>query len=139
MVSGCNLVQMNPEAAKKQVVAKIGEKEITWQEFNYYQTIEKLNWKMQGQEFPTDEQALGQIKEQLLDVIVETKLLLQAAKDENIEVEEQDVESQLEETIKALKEDIGGEEDYKVFLEENDITPEDFQGFLKDYFKDSQY
>lgn len=139
MGTACNLVQMNPEAAKKQVVAKIGEEEVLKQEFNYYLTIEKLNWKLQGQDFPGDEETLKQIKGQILDVIVENQLLLQAAKAEEVEIEDKEINTQVEDTIKSLMEDIGGEEEYNKFLEENDITPDEFKEFLKGYFLDNQY
>ncbi len=139
MISGCNLVQKNPEAIKKQVVAKVGDQEITWQEFNYYLTIEKLNWKVQGQEFPTDDDTLGPLKEQILDVIIENNLLLQSAKSENIEIQDVDVDDQVENTINSIKEDFGGEEDYRAFLEENWITPEEFQDFLKNYLIGNEY
>lgn len=139
ILGGCNLVQKNPEAAKKEAVAKIGEDKFTKQEFNYYFTLTKLNGKLQGQEIPSDEEQLKQIKGQVLDNVVQDRLMVKIAKEEDIKVDEKEAEKQVEEWNKMLQGDLEGEEEYKKFLEENEITTEEFDGFLKELGLANQY
>lgn len=139
VTAGCNLVQMKPSARKSQVLAKIEKEKITRQDFNYYFSIEKLITKVQGQEYPTDEEQLSQIKTQLLDSIVNNEMLAYLAKKEEVSVEEETIDSQVEKDRDELAKQLGGEEEYKEFLEENDITIEEFDVFLKDYYLKMQY
>ncbi len=139
VTAGCNLVQMNPDAEKKQVVAEIEDKKITKQDFNYYLSIEKLNWKVQGQEFPTDELQLKQIKAQIFEALIENETIVYLAKQEEITVDEESAANQVEEMRDIIIEDIGGQEEYEGFLEDNNITTEEFDAFLNDYFLRNQY
>ena len=139
MVGGCNLVKMNPEAEKKQTVAKIGEKTITKQDFNYYLTLTKINAKVQGQEFPTDKEQLAQVNSQILDNLAEDQLMLQLAQKEEVKVDEKKAQEQIKEWRELLQGDLGGEEEYKKFLQENDITVEEFDDFLKNIDINNQY
>lgn len=139
VTAGCNLVQMNPDAEKKQVVAEVEEEKITKQDFNYYLSIEKLNWKVQGKEFPTEKEILDNLKGQILDALVENETIVYLAMQNEISADEETVATEVEEMIAVIKEDIGGQEEYEGFLGDNNITPEEFDAFLKDYFLRNQY
>ncbi len=137
--TGCSLVQMKPDAMKKQVVAKIEDHKITKHDFNLYLFIEKLSWQVQGQTFPSEGEQLENIKTSALDSLVQSEMVIYLAKQEEISVDEEIVEKQLKEMKELLITDLGGEEEYEKTLKDNDITGEDFEGFLKKYFLLNQY
>lgn len=139
ITAGCNLVQMNPEADKKQVVAKVEDQEITKQDFHYNLSLQKMLVKIQGQELPTEEEQLNQINTQFLDVIVGDEVLVYLAKEEDISVDEEIIDSQVGDIKISLTEGLGGQDVYQEFLEDNDITIEEFDEFLNKYAIKNQY
>ncbi|HHT50532.1 MAG TPA: hypothetical protein GXZ78_03525 [Eubacteriaceae bacterium] len=137
--TGCNLVQMKPEAIKKQVVAKIEDHKILKHDFNLYLFLEKLSWQIQGQTFPSEGEQLENIKNSVLDNLVQNEMLIYLAKQEEIPVDEEIVENQLIELKEFLISDLGGEEEYEKTLEDNNLTDTEFEEFLKRYFSMNQY
>lgn len=136
---GCNLVQMKPSAKKKEVVAEIEKEKITQQDLNYYLALEKINWKIQEEKFPTEEEEIILMKTQILDVLVGSEMLVYLAKQDGITIDEKGVSSDAAEMKRIMINQLKGGEEYEAFLEEEGITIEEFDGFLEGYFLANQY
>lgn len=142
VISGCNLVQMTPEAKKKQVVAKVGKEKYTKQEFdNYFTLNQMIAQAMYGQEFPTEGEELEQAQKQYLEYFANDQLTVQLGKNEKIKVDtdKKKISEQVTQFKKSYQEALGGEEKYKEILKKNGITTEEFDQYLNDFFVDSQY
>lgn len=139
MISGCNLVQMTPEAEKEQVVAEVGEEEYTRQEFNSYFALNEMIYTASGQPFPTEEEQRGEVKGQLLNSFVNDQLTVQLGKTEEVKVEEKDPQKNIKDFKKSYQEALGGEEEYNKILEKNNVASEEFDQYLENFFQDSEY
>lgn len=141
--SGCNLVQMTPEAKKNQVVVKIGKEEYTKQEFDcYFALNEMISKAMYGQGFPTGEE-LNQAREQFLEYFSNDQLIVELGKNEKIKVDKNKDKENISQQVKKFKESyqeaLGGEEAYNEILKKNGVTIEDFDQYLNNFLMDSQY
>lgn len=139
--SGCNLVQMTPEAKKNQVVAKVGKEEYTKQEFDcYFALNEMISQAMYGQGFPTGEE-LNKAREQYLEYFASDQLTVELGKKEKIKVDtdKENISQQVKEFKKSYQKALGGEEAYNKILKKNGVTTEEFNQYLNNFFVDSQY
>lgn len=137
--SGCNLVQMTPEADKKQVVVEVGKEKYTKQEFDSYFALYEMLYTASGQPFPTEEEQLNTVKEQYLEAFASEQLAIQLGKTEKVKVEDKDPKEEIENFKKSFQEALGGEEEYNKTLENNNLTPEEFEEYLKKFLQDGRY
>lgn len=136
---GCGLVKMNPEADKNQVVAKIDGETIKKDQFLNHMILTEISLQLSGQSLPSDEETLKQIKEDILNNLVENEMLAKLAKDENMEIDEADAQTQLDGLNEMLFDSYGGEEEYNAFLDEKGVTREEFDEFLLELAENNIY
>lgn len=118
---------------KEGIVAKVGEEEITNEEFNdEYDLFENIYIKQFGEDAMSqtgeDGRALEDIlKEQILDKMIFEKIIEKETNSMDISVSDEELDEKIEEYIVMT----GGEEEFNEFLESSDITREYFSGNLK--------
>ncbi|MCZ2260937.1 SurA N-terminal domain-containing protein [Sporosarcina sp. G11-34] len=90
---------------KNEIVAIVNEEELKGEEYNTVLMSIQGQMQQMGQD-PTSKEATEQIKEQTLDTLVNQTLILQKAKEADIEVSS----SEIDEEYKAYEEQFGGKE-----------------------------
>lgn len=120
------------EKADDTVIAKVGDATIVQadlaKEMNY---IEQLLVMQFGENYKDNEDAMALYKQQeelMLNYLIESRLVIQNAKELGIEVDEAEVDKE----INAGKTQLGSEEEFKKFLEGQGITEEKFREQLKE-------
>ncbi|NTW70755.1 MAG: hypothetical protein HGA49_00720 [Eubacteriaceae bacterium] len=136
--AGCNLVQVDPEKDLQQVVIKMNDQEILKKEFNGLFTYYKMMYTLNGYEMPVDEE-LATFKEDLLDTLVEIKVLRAEAEKAKVEVDLTGNTEQLDADKTSFISGFGDETKYSAFLVENNMTVESFQEFYKKFLDDASY
>lgn len=125
-MSGCS---SNEEG----LVAKVNNEEITQEEFDKDFQLYKVAYEKQfGEDVMSQVMEDGQtfketLKDQIIEKLIIEKLLFKEAKDKNITVTDEELQKQLDLSI----EEIGGEEKFQVYLEENQLTKELLEENLK--------
>lgn len=108
------------------LVAKVGDDEITEEEFNEDFELYKAVYEKQfgedvmSQEFEEGETFEDTLKDQIMEKLIIEKILFAEAKAKDIVVEDEEIKAQMELSI----EEIGGEEEFEKYLEENELTRE---------------
>ncbi len=106
------------------LVAKVGDDEITEEEFNEDFELYKAVYEKQfgedvmSQEFEEGETFEDTLKDQIMEKLIIEKILFAEAKAKDIVVEDEEIKAQMELSI----EEIGGEEEFEKYLEENELT-----------------
>ncbi|WP_246169718.1 peptidylprolyl isomerase [Alkalibaculum sporogenes] len=137
-MSGCNLIKVDPERDMQQIIFKTKEGEVSKKEFVNYFTYYEMVYKLNNYEMPVDED-LEALKEDILNSMVEVNILKLETINKKYEVDTSDVEEEFDATIAALIEGFGDEAKYTAFIEERNLTREEFEGFLKKYHEDVKY
>lgn len=134
-LTGCNLIAKTPEGIKNTVVAKVGNEKITKGDFDKRLSLEKARYETYYGEgfFDKKENAeyLKEIKEKLLDQMVEEKVYLQKAKELKVVPDEKtlndEAQKQIDEAIKAY----GDEKKFNDQLSKLKITIDDYKELVK--------
>lgn len=108
-------------AASTAVVATVNGAAITEKEFNLNVDFFKQRMAMQGQEITNDQES--QIKEKILDNMIDAELLYQAAVKEKTQIDEAAFEAQWSRVEKRMKED----DEYKKNIEKMNLSPEEMR------------
>lgn len=125
------LVLTGCEKAPKDAVAKVNGDTISQDEFDKNFEMYKKAYESQfgpdimKKDAGNDKTFEEVIKENILEKLITEKLITESAKEKNITVTDEEFNEQL----KNYEEILGGEEKYKEFLKQNNLTEE--------YFKDS--
>lgn len=131
-VSGCSKTSKLSEG----VVANVGGTEVSQEEYdrllNYYLSIARAEHDLTDDMLNTDEGTgmtlLDNLKAQLLDTIISTEIIINKAKKEKIQVNEEELEELFQANhMKMMEED----EDYKNIIEENNLDAE----FIKEQIR----
>ena len=115
------------------IVAKVNGEEITQEEFDKEFNIFKDAYKKQfGEEVLSQETEENKtledvLRENILEKLIIERLIFEEIDNLNIKISDEEIEKQFE----NYKNSLGGEEEYKKFLENNDFTEE----FLKENIK----
>lgn len=116
----------------KVVVAKVGDQEVTLadvkKEMAYLEQILMMQF---GEDYKNNEDAMSYYKEQqklILDYLVESKLIIQDAKDLGIKVSDKDVQAEID----KVKEKFGSEEAFTAALEQEGMTLDFYSNFVKE-------
>ncbi len=126
LLTGC-------DQPKEGVVAKVGEEEITEEEFSdEYNLFENIYIRQFGEDAMSqigeDGRALEEIlKEQILDKMIFEKIIKKETDNMDISVSDEELAEKIEEYIAMT----GGEEEFSEFLETSDITREYFSENLR--------
>lgn len=111
------------------VIAKVNKETITLDEYNSELDVNrKIYLKQYGEGFlsqvgPNGETVEESLKQQILDKLIVEELISQNAKEKDISVSEKEIEDKL----KEIEASLGGEEKYKEFLTNNEISEEYFK------------
>lgn len=135
--AGCNLIQVDPEKDMKRVVIEMGEEEILKKEFNDYFTYHTLIYEVNGYTLPEGD-ALKTMKEDLLDTMVEIRVLRKQAEEKKLDVDLESVTEESEEMLGTFLEELG-ETKYDRILADHSMTQESFKEFFLQYMEDVKY
>lgn len=111
------------------LVAQVNKVDVLEEMYSEELEIQRTIYKKQyGEEFLLQVDAEGQTRDQklrqeVLDRLIIEELITQSAKEKEVNVSEEEIEERFE----MLKDSIGGEEQYKEFLNENGISEEYFK------------
>lgn len=121
---------------KGSVMATVNDKEIFESDYNLLLEETKASYAQQGVDYESlDETMKEKLSTQVLDQLINTELLVQAAENEGVQVEETAVDTQLEE-MKAQFED---EAKFQEALEKNNLTEEELKDRVKMEMLITQY
>ena len=98
---------------KSKIVAIVNEEEVIGEEYNSVLTIIQSQMQQAGQD-PSSEEAAEQVKKQVLDTLVNQKLILQKAKEAEIKAST----SEIDEEFLTYEEQFGGEKEMKKALKD---------------------
>lgn len=127
------MVGCNKSKADEGIVARVNGEVITEEEFDReFNEVKKVYEGQLGEDSLSqdagNESTLEDLlRESVLNELVLEKLVFQDAEEIGITVSNEELEAQLEEDIVAL----GGEEEYKSFLESNNFTEEEYKADLE--------
>ncbi|OHW61762.1 foldase protein PrsA precursor [Andreesenia angusta] len=117
-----------------ELAAKVNGEGVTMAEYNQVFEMVKSPYVSQyGEESLSQEMGEGMtlekmLSEQVMDNLIFNEVLVQDAEKRDIKVSK----DELEKSLKEFKEQYGGEEGYKKFLEENKIEQKDFEKMLEE-------
>lgn len=132
--SGQDTVEENGE--NENVVAIVNDQEITKAEFDTTYEQYKLTYAQQGLNIDEmEEDQVKQIELEVVDQLVNSKLLIQAAEENNIEATEEEVKQSLEQIKGQFEKD----EEFTAALEANKLTLEQLEKQIADELKVNQY
>lgn len=123
---GCNNV-------KEGVIAKVNDEEITEEEFNIeFESFKGLYEKQLGKDAMSQREEDGRtreevLRESVLEKMIMDKIIKNEAEKMNISVSEEELNEKINEYVRAT----GGEEEFKIYLEESDISKEFFRENLR--------
>ncbi len=133
LVTGCG----KTTALSDGVVAKVGEREVTEEEYNklldYYLSIASAQYNLTDDLLNTADEGTGMtlldtLKGEVLDIIVLTEVIAIKAAENNISVDEEELEKLYQENhVQIMEQD----EEYKKLIEENNLDEE----FIKDQMR----
>jgi foldase protein PrsA len=135
--AGCNLIQVDTEKDMERVVIKMGDEEILKKEFNKYLTYNTLIYEVNGYALPEGD-SLKTLKEDLLDTMVEIRLLRDQAEKSNLDVTLDDLQEEVDNMLTTFKTELG-EDKYDRILTDNHMTREEFETFFRQYMEDVRY
>ncbi|MFK3938826.1 SurA N-terminal domain-containing protein [Alkalihalobacillus sp. NPDC078783] len=102
-----------------------------------YNNAKQQQLMMGGQGDPSSTEVDEQLKDQSVDLLVNSELLTQASNEENVEVTDEEVDEQLEQ-IKAMYQ-LESDEDLEEILSEQDLTVDEFKTEIKEGMKPQKY
>lgn len=118
-------VKEAPTATPPPLAALVNGEPITLAE--YQRLLEQFETTFREQGGPENEETLAALRRQVLEQMINQKLIEQAAAREGISVSEEEVIAQIEEG----KREIGGEEKFNEWLQANKMTYEDLKAMLR--------
>lgn len=137
--SGCNLISVNKEKDRKRVVAKVDDKEIYKGEIDDYINFLEIMYDSYGYQFSEDKDEVKQIKEGILDAVVEYNVL--KLNKENVQIDEKEIKKDVDDTLEAMKEAFSqnGQTSYEDAINQKGYTEESFYDAVYNYTLLSNY
>ncbi|MBE4906851.1 SurA N-terminal domain-containing protein [Bacillus luteolus] len=118
------------------VVAVVNDENISQQEFDESLDQLKMTYAQQGMNVEDlQEDQLKEMEQQVVNQLVNTKLLLQAAEKNDIEATEEEVEQ----SLVQIKDQFENDEDFKSALEANNLTLDQLEKQIAEELKINQY
>lgn len=114
------------------LVARVNGEEIGREDFEKEFSIVKESKKMEfGEDIFSDasggSEILEELKKNVLNKLIIEKLILKEVEELDITISQEEIDDE----IKSYKEELGGEDQYKTFMDKNNFSEE----FLRDYFE----
>ncbi|MDO5649368.1 MAG: peptidylprolyl isomerase [Gallicola sp.] len=130
LATGC---QQKPEGA----IATVGDQVVTEDDLNKYMGELKKYYgeEMFNESTQQGKNMVAEAKENVTEALINQKVMDKIMADNKITVEDKEVD----ETIKAMKEQIGGEEEFKKVLEAQGATEEQLRGQYLEQLKSNKY
>ena len=137
--TGCNIIERTPESIGKTVLAKVNGEKITRAEVDKLLKQQLDQYKQQyGDDFENNEEIKSTLKDarkNALDKLVSDKVLLNKKDDLGVEINEDDIKSQVDEQVQQLKSNYKTDEEYVSFLAGYGYTPEEFETYMTEQIK----
>ncbi len=109
-------------------IAMVGEESILQEQFDAIITQAKAAYKAQKAEFPaTDSAEYDTLKANVVDYLVQAELIEQKAAEMDVKLES----SEIDDRIKSIVEQVGGQKKYEQLLKEQGVTEEDLRSQLQ--------
>jgi len=118
------------------IVAIVDEEAILQSDLDREVELYKLEKEYAGETVPTD---TPEIRREMLDRLIESKLIIAAAKQADMSVDEAAVEESVQEKINQFIEHFGSLENLRRELNRSGMTLEDYQARMKTQLRDQQY
>lgn len=135
-VVGCGLVEQTPESIENTVLANVNGVKITQkdldEEANSYIDSYKANYGDEVFETEEGKETLNQLKIDILNGLVEMRILDERIKTSDIDAESDEVKEAIEERIAQVKASFEDEEKYQTALGEAGFTDESYREFVKE-------
>lgn len=117
---------------EKVVVAEVGDAKVTLADVKKETVyLEQILMMQFGEDYKNNEEAMAFYKEQqkaILDYLIESKLIVQDAKDFNIEVADADITAEID----KVKANFESEEAFTTAMEQEGLTLETYTNFIKE-------
>lgn len=134
--AGCDLITKTPEGEKNTVVAKIGSEKITKGDFEKRMSYEIARFEAYyGQGFfdkKENQDYLKEVKANVLDQMVQEKLLLQKAKELKVVTDEKALNDEIEKKVQDSIKLAGDEQKFNQQLQELKLTMDDYRTMVRD-------
>lgn len=132
---GCKMIEKTPEAIQKTVLATIGDEKITKGDLDTEMNKYAAQLKQQyGDDYATNDKVKGEIKkitQQQLDSMINEKILLKKATELNLTPSDDEINSQIDETINQYKTQYPEEGQFESVLEQNGVTEDGLKESLR--------
>ncbi|MCM2674622.1 SurA N-terminal domain-containing protein [Alkalicoccobacillus plakortidis] len=120
------------------VIATINGVDLSKDEFvSQYNTAKQNQMMMGGAADPESTEVDEAIKDQTVDLLVNSELLVQASNEEDIEISDEEANEQLDQ-LKAVNQ-IESDEDLEAILSQQDTTVDEFREEIKESMKPQKY
>lgn len=134
-LTGCSLISKTPEAIAKEVLIKVNDQKMTREEFNnkmesqiaYYEQYYGEGYFAKAENAAT----LKSFKELTLDNLADEMFGLQKAEELKLVPTEEELNAEVEKTVKEETETLGGEAEFTKQLEAMKYTIDDFKQVVK--------
>ena len=134
--SGCSLVSVDPEKDSAQTLMTIGDETITKSVFNNYMAYLEIYYTAAGYTMPTGSD-LEEVKDNVLETIVQTQILAAKGKIDGLEVDEAEATESGEEAYEEMKE--SAENSYETILSTWNTNDESFKAYMIQNSIDAEY
>ncbi|MFD1738196.1 SurA N-terminal domain-containing protein [Bacillus salitolerans] len=132
ILGACN----NSSSTDNDPVATVDGEEITRTDYETLLQSVKENYTARGIDTENlDDETKKQLEEQVINQLVNTKILLQAAKAEGITVEQEEIDQSLAD----MKANFEGDQAYQDALEKNKLTEESLKGKIQEELYITKY
>ncbi|AYE34471.1 peptidylprolyl isomerase [Clostridium septicum] len=135
-VVGCKMIQKTPEAIQNTVIAKVGDEKITKgdidKELKSYLDQFAAQYGDNYEEDPKLKEVLHQYRVNMMNTLINEKILLKKAKDLNLIPEQAELDKEIQSRIDQLKTTYGTEENFQKVLEASGHTDETFKKFIEE-------
>lgn len=132
---GCKMIEKTPEAIKNTVIATVGNDKIIKDDLDKQLKPYTEQLKQQyGADYEKNEKIstqLKQYKKQIVDNLVNEKILVQKATELNLKPSDEEINKKIDETINQYKSQYSKEGEFDKFLEQNAVTEDQLKALLK--------
>lgn len=129
-IVGCKMIQKTPEAVQKEVLAKVGDYNITRGELDQAMAPYFAQAKQQyGADYMQNaqvKQELNTMEKQELEVLVNQQVVLQEGKKMNV-ISQEDLQKQIDEKVAATEKAFGSQDAFNAALKQQNMTLDQFK------------
>jgi len=136
LAGSCAWAQGSGPRLVDRIVAIVDEEAILQSDLDREVELYKLEKEYAGEPVPADS---PEIRREMLDRLIESKLIIAAAKQADMSVDEAAVEESVQEKINQFIEHFGSLENLRRELNRSGMTLEDYQARMKTQLRDQQY